>query len=57
MNRISDFQILKLRTGQFVLQYVLRKKNGKKAVHRVFASSKMDAIGRILQITGFADGG
>ena len=57
MRRISDFQVLTLRTGQVVLQFVLRKKDGCKTIKRVFASSRLDAISRIIQIEGFANGG
>ena len=53
MNRISDFQVVKLRTGQFVLQYVVRANNGKKSIKRVFASSKVDAISQIIQLDGY----
>ena len=53
MNRISDFQIVKLRTGQFVLQFVVREDNGKKSIQRVFASSKVDAISQIIQLDGY----
>ena len=56
MNRISDFQVLTLRTGQVVLQFVVREDSGKKYVQRVFASSKVDAISRIIQIEGCANG-
>jgi hypothetical protein len=56
MRRISDFQVITLRTGQVVLQFVIRKKDGCKSVQRVFASSNVDAISRIIQIEGFANG-
>ena len=56
MNRISDFQVVTLRTGQVVLQFVVREDNGKKSVQRVFATSKVDAISRIIQIEGCANG-
>jgi hypothetical protein len=56
MNRISDFQVIKMRTGQVVLQFVMRKKDGKKSIHRVFAASKVDAISRIIQLEGYANG-
>ena len=56
MNRISDFQVVTLRTGQVVLQFVVREDNGKKSVQRVFATSKVDAISRIIQIEGYANG-
>ncbi len=56
MNRISDFQVVTLRTGQVVLQFVIRDKEGSKSVQRVFATSKVDAISRIIQIEGYANG-
>ena len=56
MNRISDFQVVTLRTGQVVLQFVVREDDGKKSVQRVFATSKVDAISRIIQIEGYANG-
>jgi hypothetical protein len=56
MNRISNFQVIKMRTGQVVLQFVMRKKDGKKSIHRVFAASKVDAISRIIQLEGYANG-
>lgn len=56
MNRISDFQVVTLRTGQVVLQFVVREDNGKKSVQRVFATSKLDAISQIIQLEGCANG-
>jgi hypothetical protein len=56
MSRISDFQVVTLRTGQVVLQFVVREHDGSKSVQRVFASSKVDAISRIIQIEGYANG-
>ena len=56
MNRISDFQVVKLRTGQFVIQFVVREDNGDKSIQRVFASSKVDAISQIIQFDGYANG-
>ena len=56
MNRISDFQVVTLRTGQVVLQFVIRDKEGSKSVQRVFATSKVDAISRIIQLEGYANG-
>ncbi len=56
MNRISDFHTVTMRTGQVFLQFVLRDRDGQKSVHRVFAVSKVDAISRILQIEGYANG-
>jgi hypothetical protein len=53
MRRISDFQVVNLRTGQFVLQFVVRNKDGKKSIQRVFASSKVDAISQIIQLDGY----
>ena len=53
MNRISDFQVVNLHTGQFVLQLVVRNKDGKKSIQRVFASSKVDAISQIIQLDGY----
>lgn len=53
MRRISDFQVVTLRTGQVVLQFVIRDKEGSKYVQRVFASSKVDAISRIIQLEGY----
>ena len=56
MSRISDFQVVTLRTGQVVLQFVVREDNGKKSVQRVFATSKVDAISQIIQLEGYANG-
>ena len=56
MRRISDFQVITLRTGQVVLQFVIRKKDGCKTVKRVFASSRVDAISRIIQLEGYSHG-
>ena len=56
MNRISDFQVVTLRTGQVVLQFVVREDDGKKSVQRVFATSKVDAISQIIQVEGYVNG-
>ena len=53
MRRISDFQVVKLRTGQYVLQFVVRNKDGDKSIQRVFASSKVDAISQIIELDGY----
>ena len=55
MNRISDFQVVTLRTGQVVLQFVVREDDGKKSVQRVFATSKVDAISQIIQVEGYVN--
>jgi hypothetical protein len=55
MRRISDFQVVTLRTGQVVLQFVVREHDGRKSVKRLFASSKVDAISRIIQLEGYAN--
>ena len=56
MNRISDFHVVTMRTGQVVLQYVMRDIDGQKSVHRVFAKSRVDAISRIIHLEGYKYG-
>ncbi len=56
MNRISDYQILTLRTGQVVLQFVLRENSGLKSVQRIFATSTIDAYSRIPEVEANING-
>jgi hypothetical protein len=56
MRRISDFQVVKLRKGQYVLQFVVRNKDGDKSIQRVFASSKVDAISQNIELDGYGYG-
>jgi hypothetical protein len=47
MNRISEYQVMVLRNGQVVIQFVLRDQSGRKSIQRIFASSTCDANSRL----------
>ena len=56
MNRISDYQVMVLRKGQVVIQFVLQERSGRKSIQRIFASSTSDANSRLKEVEATFNG-